>query len=310
MSTVTTIEETSILASNPAVSWGAVIAGAIASLAITVLLIAFGTGVGFSMVSPWSDQGVSATTFQISTGIYLIVVAMISSAIGGMLAGRLRSRWIGLHNDEIYFRDTAHGFLAWGLALVLMVAGFGAASTHLLAGASAGLIPAAGASAGAAAASNPSAIYVDALLRTDPARAGTSAPVQLGDNAPAAAAAGNRNAASRAEIGRILAADMRRGGTVSADDKAYLAKVVAARTGLSQADAEKRVNQVITDAKKAADDTRAFIAKLAFWFAAAMLAGALSASLAATEGGVFRDTRWYEPGWRKANARSQYTYNS
>ena len=102
-----------------AVSWAAVLAGAIASCALTLVLLSFGTGVGFAVVSPWGHSGVSTTTFEIGTGLYFIVMAMISSAIGGYLAGRLRTKWSGVHTDEVYFRDTAHGFLAWALASVL-----------------------------------------------------------------------------------------------------------------------------------------------------------------------------------------------
>ena len=88
-------------------------------LALTLVLLAFGTGLGLSVVSPWAGSGVSATTFKIGTGLYLIVIAMIASSLGGYIAGRLRSRWIGVHSDEVYFRDTAHGFIAWAFASVL-----------------------------------------------------------------------------------------------------------------------------------------------------------------------------------------------
>src|SRR5882757_5079024 len=101
------------------VSWPAVAAGAVVSCALTVVLIAFGLGLGLSVVSPWAGAGVSATTFKIGTGLYLIVIAMLSSSIGGYIAGRLRTRWIGVHSDEVYFRDTAHGFIAWAFASVL-----------------------------------------------------------------------------------------------------------------------------------------------------------------------------------------------
>lgn len=101
------------------VSWAAVAAGAIASCALTLVLLSFGIGLGLSVVSPWAGSGVSATTFKIGTGLYLVVIAMLSSSIGGYLAGRLRSRWISVHSDEVYFRDTAHGFLAWAFASVL-----------------------------------------------------------------------------------------------------------------------------------------------------------------------------------------------
>src|SRR6201995_5867935 len=100
----------------PGVSWAAVAAGAVASLALTLLLLSFGAGMGFAVVSPWGNSGVSTTTFKIGTGLYFIVMAMISSAIGGYLAGRLRTKWVGVHTTEVHFRDTAHGFLAWAVA--------------------------------------------------------------------------------------------------------------------------------------------------------------------------------------------------
>ena len=100
------------------VSWAAVTAGAIVSCALTLVVLAFGIGLGLSVVSPWGGSGVSATTFKIGTGLYLVVIAMLSSSIGGYIAGRLRSRWIGVHSDEVYFRDTAHGFVAWAFATV------------------------------------------------------------------------------------------------------------------------------------------------------------------------------------------------
>src|SRR6195952_247585 len=101
------------------VSWPAVAAGAIVSCALTLVLLVFGLGLGLSVVSPWSGAGVSTTTFKIGTGLYLIVIAMLSSSIGGYIAGRLRTGWTGVHSDEVYFRDTAHGFIAWAFASVL-----------------------------------------------------------------------------------------------------------------------------------------------------------------------------------------------
>ena len=130
-------------ASDSAVSWGAILAGAVASCALTLVLLSFGTGVGFAVVSPWGRSGVSTTTFEIGTGLYFIVMAMISSAIGGYLAGRLRTKWTGLHTDEVYFRDTAHGFLAWALASVLGAIVLASPATSLLGGAVSGTTQAA-----------------------------------------------------------------------------------------------------------------------------------------------------------------------
>lgn len=298
--------------SDSAVSWKAILAGATASIAITLVLVAFGIGVGFSVVSPWADQGVSATTFTISAGIYLIVVAMLASTIGGYVAGRLRTRWSGVHEHERFFRDSAHGFLVWAFATVVSAAVLGGAFTHILAGASAGLAPAATTAARGA----PTDAYVDSLLRTDPMPGTpaersnqatsptpqdqqTSTPLQGGQIAvqpPSPRNAPGQNGANRDEIARILTPGLAKGGTVSADDKAYLAKLVSARTGLPQAEAERRVDQVITQAKSAADAARKSAAMFSLWLVASMLAGALAASLAAIEGGNLRNREWYLAG--------------
>ena len=131
------------------VSWAAVAAGAIASCALTLVLLSFGIGLGLSVVSPWAGSGVSATTFKIGTGLYLVVIAMLSSSIGGYLAGRLRSRWISVHRDEVYFRDTAHGFLAWAFASVLGAILLASPASSLLGGAAAGATQATASAAGA-----------------------------------------------------------------------------------------------------------------------------------------------------------------
>jgi hypothetical protein len=270
-----------------AVSWKAIFAGTTVVAALSLLMVAFGIGVGLSVVSPWADSGVSATTFTIAAGIYLIVVAMIPSTIGGYLAGRLRSRWHTVHEHERYFRDSAHGLVVWALATLVTVAFLTGPITHLLVGA--GLASAAPA-ATAARQSSPADVYVDVLLRRDPA----SAPAA--GTAPAAAAPAPGQAdtrVNRAEITRIILPAMRKGGNVTDPDKAYLVKVVSARTGLSQADATKRVDQTIAQAKSAADTARKSAAKFALWLVAAMLAGALSASLAAIEGGSLRNREWW-----------------
>src|SRR6201989_3202591 len=108
--------------SQSAVSWAAVIAGAVGAVAITLLLVALGTGIGLSSVSPWSSSNPSATTFTLLAAVWLIIVQWLSSGLGGYIAGRLRTKWVGVHTDEVFFRDTAHGFLAWALASVLVVA--------------------------------------------------------------------------------------------------------------------------------------------------------------------------------------------
>src|SRR6195952_3163862 len=261
------------------VSWPAVAAGAIVSCALTLVLLVFGLGLGLSVVSPWSGAGVSATTFKIGSGLYLIVIAMLSSSIGGSIAGRLRSRWIGVHSDEVYFRDTAHGFIAWAFASVLGAVLLATPASSLLGGA------VTGASQGAASAASqtgPMDGYVDTLFRAD---------------TPAAQNAGNAQD-SRGEMVRLFSSSLRNGGDLKPADRQYVAKVVAARTGLSQADADKRVNEVVTQAKTDIDAARKASAQLAFWLTASLLLGAFCASLAATEGGGLRDGTWGSRGNR------------
>ncbi|MFY9895017.1 MAG: hypothetical protein WAK63_12895 [Xanthobacteraceae bacterium] len=281
------------LDSQSGVSWAAIAAGAVANAALTLVLVAFGAGLGLSAISPWSDTGVSAATFKTGTGIYLVVVAVMASAVGGYLAARLRTRLVGLHTNEVYFRDTAHGFLAWAFAAVLSASVLGAAIAHLANGAVSGL--AAGAPQ-AARAANPQEIYVDKLLRTEnaapaPAAAAPTATPAAGEANPAQAPASNTNN-SRAEVLRLWTASIGAGQDLTPDDRTYLAHVVAARTGLSQADAQKRVDAVVTEAKAAADQARRGAMKLSFWLTAALLFGAFAASLAAVEGGQLRDGSW------------------
>lgn len=289
---------TTIVDAQPAVSWPAVAAGAVAAAALTLLLVAFGAGMGFSAVSPWSDSGVSGSTFSIATGIYLVLISIMSSAVGGYIAGRLRSKWTGVHTDEVFFRDTAHGFLAWAFATLICATALASTTSYLANGAGAGL---AGATGQAARAANPADIYVDKLFRAPAAGSAAAAPAQPADNAanagansaaPVADNGAMGNARSRSEIVRLWAADFRDGDDLTAADRSYVAQVVAARTGMSQADAEKRVNEVTTEAKTAIDKTRRAAAKLSFWLTAALLFGAFAASLTGAEGGALRDGTW------------------
>lgn len=261
---------------HSAVSWGAVIAGAVVAAALTLLLSAFGVGIGLSTISPWPGEGVSATTFKIGSGIYLICTAIMASALGGYMTGRLRTKWASVNPNAVYFRDTAHGFLTWALALLLGAAVLGGVATHLT---GAGLQGAGQAAGGAA----PQAISMasqmsDRLLRPAPGRVAPASTAGAPDN--------------RGEFVRLFAASLREGTDLSTDDRTYLAQAVATRTGLTPQEAEQRVNAVITDARAAADRARKATLQLSLWIAAAMVAGAFAASLAALEGGQMRDGVW------------------
>ncbi|MEA2936449.1 MAG: hypothetical protein QOD74_3095 [Variibacter sp.] len=261
-----------------AVSWASIAAGAATACALSLFLMFVGAGIGLSSVSPWSHSGVSATTFKHATGIYLVVMAVMSSALGGYLAARCRTKWTGLHTNEVFFRDTAHGLFAWAFATLITATVLGAAAGTVVGGVSAGL----GSSApqAAAQAGGPSDLVVDKLLRPGDA---ASPPAQGGTSSPEG---------SRAELSRLLVASSRQGSDVSAADRAYMARVVSTRTGLPQAEAEKRVNDVLTEAKQTVDQARRSAAQLALWMAASLIFGAFAGALAAVEGGQHRDGVW------------------
>ncbi len=268
-----------------AVSWGAIIAGAVAAVATTIILLLVGTGVGFSMISPWYGAGASAATVGVAAVVWLVVVQWVSSGVGGFLAGRLRTKWTGLHSHEVFFRDTAHGFLAWSAASVAGALIFASVAATGFSGAARGTAEvAATAAGGAAQAGNRgqggnSTYFVDTLFRT-------AAPPADGDKSD-----------YRGETGRILVTSLHDGQVVlSPEDRTYLAQTVAAHTGLSEADAEQRVDGVIaklndtaTKAKQVADAARKRAAQLAIVSALAMLVGAFVASTAAAIGGSIRD---------------------
>lgn len=270
-----------MLSSRSGISWKAVLAGAFVSMALTLVLLAFGVGIGAAVVSPWGGSGVSATTFKVGTGIYLIVVAMISSAIGGHVAGRLRRRYYGVHENEVYFRDTAHGFVTWAVATVVGALLLASAANGIVSSTSMGL--AAGASAGVTQRGGAVDGYVDRLLRAD------------ASTTTATATASSSDADVRSELGRLFTTSLRDGRDVKSDDRTYVGQVVARRTGIAQADAQKRVDDVVTQAKADLDAARKATLQLALWLAASLLAGAFAASAAAAEAGGFRDRNWRSP---------------
>jgi hypothetical protein len=257
-------------AAASAVSWGAIVAGGVAAAALTLVMLSLGAGVGFSSISPWSARMPSGTTFHLASGLYLIVTAMVASSVGGYLAGRLRSRWVGAHTREVFFRDTAHGFLAWGLATLLGAGLLGSVAGALAGGAASGVTHVDGQSAGLLDG------YVNSLVRGDPASGSASADMS----------------AARAETGRIFATAFQNGGDFEGLDRAYLAQLVSDRTGISPAEAEARVSATIERAKVAVDKARKAAAQLSLWLCASLLVGAFAASLAAIEGGGLRDGTW------------------
>jgi hypothetical protein len=262
--------------STSAASWPAIIAGAFVAAAVSLILLALGSGLGFASISPWPGRGVTATTFAATTAIWLILTQWVSAGLGGYLAGRLRTRWIGTHTHEVFFRDTAHGLITWAVTSVLVAAAIGSSI-----GAAGRAVGAAGrmAADGASTVSHDSAYDIDydidRLLR----------PADVG--AP--------QADPKPEVAHIIA-NAAVTGDIPDGDRAYLAQLVAARTGITLEDAQKRVDGFLSDVKDAeakakatADAARKVAAKASIYLALSMLLGAFIASVSAALGGRLRD---------------------
>lgn len=257
-------------ANSSAVSWPAIIAGTVVAAAASLILLALGSGLGLASVSPWPGSGASATTFTVMTAIWLIVVQWVASGLGGYLTGRLRSRWVGTHTHEVFFRDTAHGLIMWALASVLGVVLLASAVASALdTGARAAGSASSGAVDATASAVNP--YDIDTLFRSSRPDA----------NGPAASASSE---ATRI-LGHALTARQ-----MPAADRGYLAQLVAARSGLSQEQAQQRVDTVMAQAREAADAARKASAMASIYIALSMLIGAFIAGVAAAMGGRVRDT--------------------
>lgn len=284
------------------VSWSAVFAGGIAAASLSLILLLLGAGFGLSAVSPWSGEGIEGDTFGWSAIAWVTFMSLAASGVGGYMAGRLRKRWLNVRTDEVYFRDTAHGLLAWGLSTLAMatlltsvtgaiVTGGAKAGADAIGGVtSAASAAAISASAGGdntdAQTSNPLEYFVDTLFRDDRAAQGD-------------ATAENR-AERSGEVARIFMNALAQDGELDTDDQRYVARLIAQNTTLTQQQAEARVTEVYertqqrleeleTSAREAAETARKASAYISLWLSVALLIGAFVASLAATWGGRQRD---------------------
>ncbi len=306
------------LLAGSAVSWSAIFAGAAAAAALSLILLILGSGLGLSSVSPWASAGIGAAAFGVSTILWLGFTQVVASGMGGYLAGRLRTKYVAVHNDEVYFRDTAHGFLTWALAS-LVTASVLASAVGSIVGAGASVASNA-AEANLVSARSVSGKSVSGGVSNtefagnglgNAADAGTGATetvsylmdsmLRRSANTPVAASAGADIAAqvSTAELTRVFMNGIRQ-GTLPADDAVYVAAAVAARTGLTPDEAEARVKTTYSRiqaklreaelaTRQTADATRKATAYGALWLFVSLLIGAFFASWGATFGGRHRD---------------------
>lgn len=311
------------------VDWSAIIAGIVLASGISVLLLTFGSAIGLSMTDFRAGEGVSPIWIAIAAAIWLLWVQISSFMAGGYIAGRLRKRHMDATEDEVDVRDGAHGLLVWAGALLvgslIAVSGLGAAA-NAIGSAAATLTGAAAEVAGEAAdgAADPAAYFTDMLFRPAPttaeaaatttettttteapattteapataAQPPASAPVTPAPAAIAVTTTERDTIALRAEAGRIFTASTI-SGELPDEDRTYLVQIVARNTGLSEEEAQARVDQVVTamdeakaQAAKAAETARKTGVLAAFLTAASFLVSAAGAFWAAQKGGQHRD---------------------
>jgi hypothetical protein len=248
-------------APKSAVSWSAILAGAVVAIAVSLVLVTLGSGLGLATLTAAARSAATPGALTAMALVWIVVVQWLSAASGGYIAGRLRTRWVGTHTHEVFFRDTAHGFVTWAVATAIVAVAIASATSVML--------PGGARAAASTTASAPSiAPYdVDVLFR------------------------GSADAASgeaRGEASHILASGLIAGG-VADEDRAYLASVIAAHGGISPADARKRVDGVVARTQQEAEAARKAAARASLLTALAMVIGAFVACVAAALGGHERD---------------------
>jgi hypothetical protein len=274
------------------VEWGSVLAGAFLAAAISFVLLTFGAAIGLSATSPWPNSGVSAKVIA-SVAVFWAMAQQIGAFMaGGYVAGRMRSRWHET-GHEADFRDGLHGGLVWAVGVVIGAALFLSTAGSV---AKTGADVARGTAAMAGASTNdPMDAVLDTMLRPiTVAQAAPSSPASGPAASPPASAATPRARTAltgddtRAEMSRILASSVAN-GSLTAENRAYLVQLVSQRAGISQQEAERRVDQAFTAAREAADKARRSGILTGFVAAASLVLSLGAAWWAAMRGGHHRD---------------------
>ena len=265
--------DTAIVAANY-LHWSSIFAGAILAAAVSFVLVSFGSGIGLAVASPSSTWRDTSSVLALLAGLWLLLTSLASFGLGGYLAGHLRESWSAAPPDSVELRDGIHGLLVWGLA-ILMGALLTLSASRMVAGRADLTAPT------AATAEPLFAFELDRLFRSD------RSPTELGNNSEI-----------RAQAARIITTAVGRKG-MEQDDRAFLVRLVQARTGLPQPDAERRVDQAIAQAKEAIARARHGSVILAFMIGCSLLLGLPSAWLAAAAGGQHRDGAVVHHFWRR-----------
>ena len=259
-----------------AASWPAIIAGAFVATSVSLILLALGSGLGITSILTAADHRISGTAIVATAAIWLIVTQWISAGLGGYIAGRLRTRWLGTHRHEVFFRDTAHGLVTWAVATVVLAVLVGASLPSMIA---VGLNTASGKSSTAVQSTLSSPAFAAAPYGIDKLFRSTNSAEVKDASGP------------KVEADHILKNALATGSLPDAD-RAYLAALIAAKTGISASDAETRVNDWLARIMEADANTKVEAAasrETAIYTALSLLIGAFIASVAAALGGRLRD---------------------
>jgi hypothetical protein len=268
MATVAESRADPTVGGSPYIHWGPVIAGALVAAGVSFVLITFGASIGLATASPSATWRDASAILTLLSGVWVLVVALGSFGLGAYIAGRTRPGWANANEDEVEFRDGVHGLLVWAIAIAIAVLLELAAASVAATVAARGAGPTSPARGSASSTEPFLAMELDRLFRSD-------RPERV-------------DAQTRAEASRIISTGVGR-REISADDRAYLVRLVSAKTGLNPADAERRTADVVGQAKEAVSQARRSAVILAFMTAAAMAAGAAAAWVAAGIGGRHRD---------------------
>jgi hypothetical protein len=278
-----------------AVSWSAIIAGSAATAALSLILLMLGIGLGLSSVSPWTFSGIQARTMGVVTIIWLTLTQAIASGVGGYLSGRLRTKWLAVHSDEVFFRDSAHGFLTWAVASIASAAVLSSAIGSIVTGGIQASAPMIAKIANIAPSSNDVARVQGVAATSGPMSYSIGFLFRSGGKA----SLDSPNSSKIAEVVTIFENSIQT-GPLPADDIRYIGQLVSQQTGRQQDESEKRVVDTysqlqstmfasITALKAATDSLRKTSTYATLWLFISLLIGAFCASLAATWGGNRRD---------------------
>jgi heme/copper-type cytochrome/quinol oxidase subunit 2 len=254
------------------VDWNAIIGGALVASVVSLILVSFGSAVGLSFVPNEPGEDISLKWMAVAVGLWVVWTAIIASVAGGYFAGRMRKPAGDTTPDEVDTRDGAHGIAVWALAALLTAAlgaaGIGGAFT---------------------------------MVGTTAAESADTITAVVQDNADyvAGVALRNQTAAPDSDARKEVSAILVRGlkdGTVSPQDRQYLAQIVANTSTVSPDEARNRVDAAVAEVEaarenaiEAADTVRVFTLIAAFILAASLLVSGVAAYFAAVAGGNHRD---------------------